>query len=572
MKILIEGQSYRTTELEHLIGNPQFYISDGDFSIINHVGYSHSLDTKEVIYFLPKVFIINKQLFGKYELEDNKPFCSNENIELSNNSWLGKLLLLFYSGISEYKRRNPNSKIIESSDYYQLSSNLGSSEYSYLDICLDILNFYKIEKEKILFRNAKRKSSYSRKMNWTRTISRQTPIVDTNGSPVYTILESKKKQVDTEDVLLTIFYSILTKISGELGRNLSLTINYPLYRDSKFTWLEKNGFRLLKKIKYNYFTDDLKKIYHLCLLFLEKKYSGNIRRKKQEFIAIRDYNIVFEDMVDKLFTDTTILNYEYNNITISDLKKNKDGKIIDHIFKFDSIIDDNEILYIGDSKYYKPDAKAGKLSIYKQFTYAKNVVQFNIDLLKNPSSDNISGVKYFDYMTEGYNITPNFLLYAFIPFDNEMDCLKLDYLKSYIQDHSIDGLPKSSCHFFERLFDRDTLFVHEYQINFLFVLHSYCMKSTAKLISFRGETKEYFRDKLKNYFKDKSKSGFEFRTKEFDSTEEMAIYINDNFRLLLGKVISTSNTTLLLAVNIAYAKENENLSTISREFTNPYSW
>uniref|UniRef100_UPI00404B0451 hypothetical protein n=1 Tax=Flavobacterium sp. TaxID=239 RepID=UPI00404B0451 len=570
MKILVEGQSYNLSELATLIDNSQFYKTDGKLGVINHVGFCHSLDTKEVIYFLPKVFVINNKLFGEFDIKDNTPFTPDEIPHLTNNSWLGKLLLLFFQGITEYKRRNPKSKIIERGNYFELSSNLGDTEYSYLDICLGIISYYKSEKEKILFRNAKRKSSIVRKMNWKRTINQQTPIIDSNNTPIYTILESKKKHVDNEESLLIIFYSILNNISQELGQNINLTVNYQLYTGSKFSWLEKNGTRLLKKIKYKYFSDDLKKIYNLCLLYLDKKYSGNLNRKKEEFIAIRDYNIVFEDMVDKLFTDDSLLNYANREVSISDLKNNLDGKIIDHIFKFDSIIDDSEILYIGDSKYYKPDAKAGKISIYKQFTYAKNIVQFNIDLLNNPKSSEIPGVRYYDNKTEGYNITPNFLLYAFIPEDEGN--MILDYKTHSLEYYTEDIKPKCSFHFSERLFDRDTLFVHEYKINFLFVLHSYCTKSISNLLAFRNETKIYFRDRLKSYFKDNQMSGFEFRLKRFETPEELQDYINLNFRILIGKVISIDNQTLLLAKNINYSQSDSEFNELSKEFNIPFNW
>lgn len=570
MKILVEGQSYNLSELKPLIENSQFYKTDGKLGIINHVGFCHSLDTKEVVYFLPKVFVIGNKLFGQFEIEDNIPFTANEIPYLTNNSWLGKLLLLFFQGITEYKRRNPKSRIIEKGNYFDLSSNLGDTEYSYLDICLSIISYYKSEKEKILFRNAKRKSSIVRKMNWKRTINQQTPIIDSNNTPIYTILESKKKQVDNEESLLIIFYSILNNISLELGQNINLTVNYQLYTGSKFTWLEKNGTRLLKKIKYKYFSDDLKKIYNLCLLYLNKKYSGNLNRKKEEFIAIRDYNIVFEDMVDKLFTDDSLLNYANREISISDLKNNHDGKIIDHIFKFDSIIDNSEILYIGDSKYYKPDAKAGKISIYKQFTYAKNIVQFNIDLHNNQKSSEIPGVRYYDKKTEGYNITPNFLLYAFIP-ENEGNMI-LDYKTHRLDYYNEDIKPKCSFHFSERLFDRDTLFVHEYKINFLFVLHSYCTKSVSNLLSFRNETKVFFRDRLKSYFKNDQMSGFEFKIKRFNNSQDLENYMKANFRVLIGKVISINDTTLLLAKNIKYSSNNIEFEKLTNEFNDNYSW
>lgn len=571
MKILVEGQSYNISDLERIISNSEFYKSDGILGIINHVGFCHSLDTKEVLYFLPKVFVIEGLLFGEFKVEDNIPFSADNIPSLNNNSWLGKLLILFFRGIIEYRKRNPKSTIIQNGNYLELSSNLGDSEYSYLDICLNIIDFYKNDKEKILFRNAKRKSSKLNKMNWRRTINNQTPFITAKNSPIYSIVEAKKKQVDNEEELLIIFYSILNQISNELGIKIGLSINYKLYTGGKFDWLQTNGIRLLKKIKYKYFSDDLKKIYNLSYLFLNKLYRGNVNRKKQEFIAIRDYNIVFEDMVDKLFTDDTILNYSNKEISLSDLKNNNDGKIIDHIFKYDSLIDTESILYIGDSKYYKPDAKAGKVSIYKQFTYAKNIVQFNIDLLNNPNSESIKGVNYRDEITEGYNITPNFLLYAFIPFNSENRSIILDFFNHGIENYDESGIPKTSCHFAERLFDRDTLFVHEYKINFLFVLRSYCISSNTTLDSFRTKTKKYFKSKMTTYF-DSIESGFSFWTKTFSNAEELNDFVKNNFRLLIGKAIRIDEITLLLAKHNKLTQRNSQFDQLSNKFDVKYFW
>jgi len=567
MKILVEGQSYNISELELLLNNSQFYRTDGDVGYINHVGYCHSLDSKEVVYFLPKVFLINAKLFGEYDVQDNIPFSAKNIPELNNNSWIGKLLLLFFRGIIEFKRRNPYSNIVDSGKYFELSSNLGENEYSYLDICLSILDYFKREKEKILFRNAKHKSSYARKLNWKKTVSKHAPII-TNNAPIYPVVETKKKQVDNEEQLLIIFYSILSHISNELGIKINLAINYDLYTGSKFKWLESNGIRVLKKIKYKYFSDDLKKIYNLCHLYLDKFYSGNINRKKDEFIAVRDYNIVFEDMIDKLFTDESLLRHSNKHISIKDLKNNRDGKIIDHLFKFDSIIDDKSILYIGDSKYYKPDSKAGDLSIYKQYTYAKNVIQFNIDLLNNPSSEKIEGTWYRDEVTDGYNITPNFMLYAFLPFDNEMI---LDFTNHFIKDNSVEGKPEKSFHYEERLFDRDTLFIHEYRINFLFVLHNYCITSQSSINAFRLEVKNYFKSKMVNYLQSHD-SDFQFKTMTFENEVLLSAFVKENFKELVGKIISLDNITLLLAKNSSYASRNEPFNQLANLFMTEFEW
>ena len=81
-------------------------------------------------------------------------------------------------------------------------------------------------------------------------------------------------------------------------------------------------------------------------------------------------------MVDKLLSDPISEEKTTSDgISLKKLKYNEDGKVIDHIFDYESLIDNSNIFYIGDSKYYKSDNIAGKLSKYKQFTYAKNVIQ-----------------------------------------------------------------------------------------------------------------------------------------------------------------------------------------------------
>ena len=109
-------------------------------------------------------------------------------------------------------------------------------------------------------------------------------------------------------------------------------------------------------------------MYVLCEMYFSQFDKSSIKRKREDFLAISNYNLVFEDMVDKLFSDE-LNTLEVDGITIDKLKNNDDGKIIDHIYDYKSLIDTSNIFYIGDSKYYKSDSSAGKVSKYKQFTY-----------------------------------------------------------------------------------------------------------------------------------------------------------------------------------------------------------
>ena len=74
-------------------------------------------------------------------------------------------------------------------------------------------------------------------------------------------------------------------------------------------------------------------MYKLCEMYFDSLDTGSIKRRLEEFISFKKYNIVFEDMIDKLFSEENNLDVfeksiNNNEITINKLKYNDDGKII----------------------------------------------------------------------------------------------------------------------------------------------------------------------------------------------------------------------------------------------------
>lgn len=537
MKILIEGEDYSIDNLSSVFDDPKFYNQNGNVGKIISVGYYHSFEKKELVYMLPKVFMKDNQEtvfgFSKDDLFDIK------KLEIKHNKdykWIRQLLVYFYNSLTEYKRRIRDTSIIESSLAFELNTNLGDLEYSYLDLLLSFVNFYKKNKNTILYKHIEYKSNQVKKPKWDKTIRKSLPLLSSNNTPIYVEINNKKKVVNTEEELLTYFFSILNHFNKEHPLHLKIDPSYNLIKGEKFEKLQKNGLSKLKKIKYRYFSDTLKRMYVLCELYFSKTDTSSSKKKKEEFISVRNYNIVFEDMVDKLFSDKLDEKKEVDSVSLDELKYNDDGKIIDHIFDYKSLIDTSDIFYIGDSKYYKSGNEAGKLSKYKQFTYAKNVIQFNIDLL-NKNDFYKENIRYRDEITEGYNITPNFFIYGYI-----------ENVHNFDEHHLIPkkGEPIKSFHFEDRLFDRDTLFVHQYKINFLYVLKSYSTFSDTKIADFRDKTKKEFRTKFVEFFNHSKKSSFEIFEKEI-SKDDAKQLVEANFKLLNGKCFYTIDEILLIA-------------------------
>ena len=536
MKILIEGEKYKLEQLTEIFDDPKFYHQEGQYGTILSVGYYHSYEKGELIYMLPKVFMAGsgKTVFNidkdeLYNLDKIETFKHKEEY-----NWIRQISVYFYNSLLEFKRRNKDSTIVQSSLSANLNTNLNDKEYSYLDLLLSFVNFYKKNKNHILFKHIEFKSNQVKKTNWEKTIRKSIPLITQDKKPIYNIFRNKKKIVNTEEELLTYFFSILNKLNTDHNLYLKIDKSYPLIKGSKFELLQKNGLAKLRKIKYRYFNDTLKKMYHLCEIYFSQTDTSSTRKKKEEFISVNNYNLVFEDMIDKLFSDPIIEKKTSDGTTLKHLKYNDDGKIIDHIFDYQSLLDTSDIFYIGDSKYYKSDNTAGKVSKYKQFTYARNVIQYNIDLLNETGSYYTENLRYRDKLTEGYNITPNFFIYGYIN----------DY-KNFDDNELIEkGEIVKSFHFKERLFDRDTLFVHQYKINFLYVLKAYSQFGNQTIGKFRKETKLMFRNNFTDFFSNKSKSNFELY--EYQKTD-FERFVEDNFRVINGKCFITKENKLILA-------------------------
>lgn len=555
MKILIEGAYYPITTLQKIFDDPKFYTQNGLEGKVISVGYYHSFEKNELIYMLPKVFMIDdfNSVFGKTKnelLELNS--IKNIKHDLQYN-WIRQSSLYFYNSLLEYRKRITDSQIVNKTERFELNTNLGDQEYSYLDLLLSFVNFYKKNKNHILYKHIEYNSNQAKKPKWEKTIRKSLPILTSNNLPIYVSIRNKKKTVNTEEELLTYFFSILENFNQDHNLNLRIDKSFKIIKGNSFKNLQANGLTKLKKIKYRYFNDTLKKMYALCEIYFTQTDKSSSKRKREDFLSVNNYNLVFEDMIDKLFSDE-LNNTEVNNVSLKDLKKNDDGKIIDHIYDYKSLIDTSNIFYIGDSKYYKSNSEAGNLSKYKQFTYAKNVIQFNIDLLnKDKNKPYKTGIRYRDELTEGYNITPNFFIYGYIENEENFDEHLIEKKKE---------LPVKSFHYKDRLFDRDTLFVHQYKINFLFVLKAYTNFNTIKTQKFREEVKRDFRKHFIDFFNDSKSCEFEFHKCKSTSLKDYESIVSNNFKSLNGKCYVNMETELILAKHI----EDEIEESIMEEF------
>ena len=517
MKILIEQYGYAKDRLSEIL-DPHYFteLRDGKAKI-PYVGYFLSHKIPDMVFILPKVFIIDGKAFGEYDPEEIIDF---EQLKHDHKANVFSLSVWIYRAIKLYFQRK--DKTGEESEILQnVVSHQGPRSETMIDIVLSLLKFNKEHKN--LFAYITRlKHSGQNKIHWQKTISRTQALIQ-NGVPIYLQPHTKQKDINFDEELIVLFYSVLNYLAREFKFNVRPAFGYDLLKPENVQSMidSGKGVRVLRQNRRKYFTDEMVQLWNLLFTFFEQsQYVQSKDNDDEQAMLVREFNLVFEDMIDSLIGDSDIR---------GGLKVQKDGKIIDHIYRDNALIEDKkQIYFIGDSKYYKDDNDIGPNSIYKQFTYAKNVIQYNIDFFNSkPQEFEAENLLYRDNLTEGYNITPNFFIRGH---------LQADQLNNY-HDANLQLEPmrngkgyEVSYHFDNRLFDRDTLILQTYNINFLFVLTCYVQGAGENTQKIRG----IFRDNIKYVLQ----LQYDFYAIKPKVQNEAETFMHNNFQQVLGKVFA----------------------------------
>lgn len=550
MRILIEEYQYNAADVKDILhGIDALENVEGKVSI-HYVGYYYNVLLKDCVFILPKVLLKDvdgKELvFAKYKpeyianLDENNPLNSDER------DFIYKFAVWIYRAIVVYKNDKRNdTEIVYYSQIAQVGNGRRRLSNTYLDILLSLIQFNK-DNQSFFFTIVKNMHSGLNKINWMRTIGTTNAIIQ-DGQPIYLNPINKKRQINFDEELLIIFFSILNYIGDAYGFPKQISCQYQLITGKRFeTYLNGFGKTRLRQIKYKYFSDKALQLWQLCFAFFDEARQVFITTEKREYLLVKSFYVVFEAIIDELVGD--------NPLPDGMEKKQEDGKIVDHLFTAQSLIDNEakQTYYIGDSKYYKMGHELGSESVYKQYTYARNVIQWNLDIFNN-GGQTPSGVKLRDDVTEGYNIIPNFFISAKL---NE----NFDYSDDGIEKTDRKQNKHKKMQFKNRLFDRDTLLLFHYDVNFLFVLSLYARDNTAQ----KAEWKEKVRNKFRKEIQEWLQKDYDFYAIKAHPDVNGEEYVKKHFKQLLGKVYTPfmDNTVYSLALdttNQGNKTENEYL-------------
>lgn len=577
MLLFIEGYPYKLdhkirenlTVEEALGGVVSHFNKKEEYYRPEYVGYCYSKAAEDMIFFLPKVVLTGEQkedktsdtIFGAeptkiidFESSDlEKNFREGESNKYKD--FLSELSIWIYRTINVYKK-DKDENILEPREIQSKSTGRKIKARTLLDVIIALRDFDRHNQDYLTFIIKNVHSGFN-KINWTKTISKSQAII-TNGAPVYLDPVNKKKVVNFDEELLVIYFSILNYIQEVHGFSFDLNINYSLIPTKviKNKYIAKNfGARRLRQIKYKYFSDKALRIWELCYAFFDREHKISMKVPEDDYLLARNFEHIFEVMIDKLVSGD-------DKKELPDaLIEQKDGKLVDHMYIDNGLLVKSDLekeltYYIGDSKYYKRgkdgNTNIGETSIYKQYTYARNVVQWNMNMflgLQKRKYDEQPQLR--DDLTEGYNPIPNFFISAHIPDRKKSSEGK--FLSFENDDLHNENNIQLNRQFENRLFDRDTLLLCHYDVNFLFIVSLYGRDNKSQQAEWREKVRKVFRKSIQETLN----SLYDFYTLQPKAGMDCYGFIKENFHNFNGKIYrpQEKGNYLILALMKGDAKD-----------------
>lgn len=430
------------------------------------------------VFILPKAFLIDEGggkmnvlgmtgIYPEAVIDTDDP---DNPLELSGEgSFLPELGLWLYRALNRFREEHEDTKISEQALLDSQFPENGSRDKDFLSTALDLIDFLK-DHRNLFTQISLINHSGHHKIDWAKTVQGDPFFKD--GEAWYPDPAVKEKTIDIDDTLIVLYYSVLKYLQEKYKFPINLhEVPYQLLSQHEVQTLIDTGIgsKQMLRIRHRYFRDDLKHLWSLLDSFFTYNSTDEDHTRADEYLLVRNFQTVFEAMVDSIISDAH---------GIEDLKKQDDGKLVDHIFRYTSLIGNiSDIYYIGDSKYYSDDNRPKGVALYKQFTYAKNAIQYHIDNYYLPSKGGWpprgkGEIRYRDTLTEGYNITPNFFIRSRVT-EEDLDFSTPSLKHSFWDKRKNQKNPPTNKHFEDRLFDRDTLILREFSINLLFVIASY---------------------------------------------------------------------------------------------------
>ena len=257
---------------------------------VDYVGYCFLPEVNDCVFFLPKVVLQQRKkndngedfqppqdevgneektekeiketvyeydwVFGVHKPEDIlcvEDALNEKFIDEDEHKFLYELSVWIYSAVREFKMLNPKSEIVSCESVSLVDISQNRVENTFIDIMLSLQRFNEENQDFFMFTIKNIHSGFN-KINWRKTIATKQPVIQ-DGTPIYMNPVNKKKQINFDEELFIIFFSILNYMLERYNFPVKINFNYELITGELFEhYINGYGEIRLKQIKYKYFS------------------------------------------------------------------------------------------------------------------------------------------------------------------------------------------------------------------------------------------------------------------------------------------------------------------------------
>lgn len=230
MHIIIEEHQYPVEVLgKTLDGIMNLRDMDGKVSV-SYVGYYYNPTLKDCVFILPKVLMEDvdgeELVFGHCKPEDIIDLEKQDLLTQEEHDFIYELSVWIYRAICVYRDNAQDATIVKQQHAQEMGHGKLHQCNTFLDILLALLKFNR-ENQNFFFFVLRNIHSGFNKINWSRTINKSMAVMQGN-TPTYLTPVNKKRQINFDEELLVIYFSILRYIHDKYGFPVQINVNFPL--------------------------------------------------------------------------------------------------------------------------------------------------------------------------------------------------------------------------------------------------------------------------------------------------------------------------------------------------------
>ncbi|MCC8117822.1 MAG: restriction endonuclease, partial [Bacteroidales bacterium] len=227
MKLLVEGYKYHANAVKSVLKGIDYFENINHEVVVRYVGYLYNPHIGDCVFILPKVLLDeNNLVFGL----DPHDLINMDHEDLilgeTQRNFIYEFAVWIYRTIFVFNQSHPENEIV----LYKRNTTIGADHRhmanTFLEVIMALVDFNR-KNQDFFMQVVKNQHSGFNKINWNRTISTSRAIIQ-NQQAIYLNPINKKRQINFDEELLILFFSILNHVHSKYGFPVKIPFGFEL--------------------------------------------------------------------------------------------------------------------------------------------------------------------------------------------------------------------------------------------------------------------------------------------------------------------------------------------------------